>query len=91
MNPLYLVKRPNTVQFNVFNFAKFMPFSFIATQDGQTDFTLPATPVNMMLVAINGATQNGAKTPPDFTVSGTTLTLSDGVDAGDAVYGVIQY
>lgn len=91
MNPVYVVKRPNIVKFNVFNFARFIPFSFIATSDGQTDFVLPVTPAAMMLVAINGTAQNGAKIPPDFVFSGVNLTLSDGVDSGDYVYGVIQY
>ncbi|RTL04643.1 hypothetical protein EKK58_10050 [Candidatus Dependentiae bacterium] len=91
MNPIYIVKRPSTVQFNVFNFARFANFSFIATEDGQEEFTLDVTPTAIMLLAINGTTQNGAKTPPDFTFEGQVITIPGGVDAGDYVYGVVQY
>lgn len=91
IQPVYVVKRPSIVQFNVMNFAQFLPFSLTATQDGQTVFTLPLEPTNGVWLYINGTAQNGAKTPPDFVVSGVNLTLSEGVDSGDKVYGLIQY
>jgi hypothetical protein len=66
----------------------FRDFTFTATQ-GQTVFTLPSTPVDpMILVWINGVGQNMAA--GDYTVSGKTITLSEGVDAGDKIFGVYQ-
>ena len=70
--------------------AQFLPFYFDAIQD-QTVFTLPAIALSVPLCAINGTAQSQAKTPtPDFTVVDNVLTLSEGVDAGDLVFGVIQ-
>lgn len=65
--------------------AVFLPFSFVATA-GQTLFTLTSTPKTVILLAINGATQRAA----DYTVSGRNITLTEAVDEGDKVYGVIQ-
>lgn len=70
-------------------FNDFIPFFFTAKQ-GQSVFTLP----NIALatwVFINGIAQSQAKTPtPDFTINDNILTLSQGVDAGDIVFGMIQ-
>lgn len=69
----------------------FLPYSFIATEDNQTVFTpLPATPLAIITLAITGTLQNELGTIPDFTVSGLTITLSQGVAAGNTVYGIIQ-
>ena len=68
----------------------FLPFYFEATQ-GQTVFMLPAVALSCQLCAINGTAQSQAKTPtPDFTINENILTLSEGVDEGDTVFGVIQ-
>ncbi len=70
--------------------ANFIPFFFIAIQD-QTTFTLPAVALSCQLCAINGTSQSQAKTPtPDFVITENILTLSQGVDEGDTVFGVIQ-
>ncbi len=64
-------------------------YSFTAIQD-QTVFTLP-TPAKtggMQICVINGTQQN--KAGGDFTIVGDELTLSEGVDAGDTVYGLYQ-
>lgn len=64
-------------------------FSFTATQ-GQTVFELPsdAKANGLINVVINGTMQNQAG--GDFTIEGNILTLSEGVDAGDTVYGLYQ-
>lgn len=64
----------------------FVPFYFVATE-GQTVFTLASGPMTngMLLLAINGIVQSQAK--GDFTVSGVTVTLSEGVNAGDIIGG----
>lgn len=70
--------------------AQFLPFFLTATMDGQTVFTLPVLPLSIW-VAINGTEQSQAKTPvADFIVSERTLTLSEGIDNGDTVFGMIQ-
>jgi hypothetical protein len=66
----------------------FKDFTFTATE-GQTVFTLASAPASpMILVWINGVGQNLAA--GDYTIVGTTLTLSSGVNAGDTVFGVYQ-
>lgn len=67
----------------------FKNFTFTATS-GQTIFTLPSSPSvgAFIFVCINGTVQN--RLANDFTVSGSTLTLSIGVDEGDVVYGIYQ-
>ena len=70
-----------------FSMQNFIPFTFTATQ-GQTVFKfLPGTPLAIW-VFITGAGQNQAA--GDFSVNGNVLTLSQGVNAGDTVYGVVQ-
>jgi hypothetical protein len=64
----------------------FLPFLLTAATDGQTVFTLPGTPVAILLLAIQGVVQS--QLAGDFTFSGTTLTLSSGVDAGTLIAGV---
>lgn len=66
---------------------KFTDFTFTATQ-GQKVFTLGTTPLKVISVFINGTAQNGKAS--DYTLSGKILTLSEGVDAGDKVFGVYQ-
>ena len=71
--------------------ANLMPFSFTATEQDQTVFgNLPAYPVNIVTLAITGTLQNPAATMPDFTWDGLVVTLSQGVNVGDTVYGMIQ-
>ena len=69
----------------------FLPFSFSAVQgnlsQGQTVFNLPSPPLAIWLY-ISGTAQNQAN--GDFTVNGTTLTLSGPINSFDTVYGVIQ-
>lgn len=86
MESLAIIKQSPIIKFNVFNFAKFSSFYFEATENEQTVFTLPSTPVSIILLAINGIAQN----ENDFTVVDRTLTLANGVDADDLVYGVMQ-
>lgn len=64
-------------------------FTFTATQ-GQTVFTLPSTPVTdgLFIVSINAGPQD--QEDGDFTVVGTTLTLAEGVDLNDKVYGLYE-
>lgn len=70
--------------------SNFIAFYFLAIQD-QTVFTLPAIALSCQLCAINGTSQSQAKTPtPDFIITDNILTLSEGVDEGDTVFGVIQ-
>lgn len=70
-------------------FNNFIPFFFTATQ-GQTVFNLPSIALATWC-NINGTAQSQSKIPtPDFTVSGNILTLSEGLDAGDIVFGMIQ-
>lgn len=66
----------------------FEAFSFTCTIQGQTVFgPLPIMPQAIWLY-INGIAQN--QTNGDFTLNGATITLSQGVNAGDTIYGVIQ-
>ena len=66
---------------------RFRKFSFTATQ-GQTHFILEALPITMIVVYINGVAQD--EEIGDFTLTNRTIILSDGVDAGDHVFGVYQ-
>ncbi len=69
----------------------FLPFSFTATENGQTVFgDLPTVPVNIVTLAVTGTIQDPAGTVPDYTWSGKVITLSFGVNLGDTVYGMIQ-
>jgi hypothetical protein len=68
---------------------KMQNFSFKATVQGQTVFG-PIVPDDApaAVVGINGTMQNGMT--GDFSVSGGFyITLSEGVDIGDVVYGSI--
>lgn len=65
----------------------FVPFTFTATA-GQTTFEFESIPAKVLVVVINGATQN--EDAGDFTVVGDLLNLSEGVEAGDKVYGIYQ-
>jgi len=66
---------------------RFTPFDFTATS-GQDEFVLDTIPVQVVGLYINGTAQN--EEAGDFTVSGKTITLSDGVDSGDHVFGIYQ-
>lgn len=89
--PITLIQQLEVIQVCAQNpVAQFIPFYFSAVQD-QTVFTLPAVALSCQLCAINGTSQSQAKTPtPDFTITDNILTLSEGVDLGDLVFGVIQ-
>lgn len=66
-----------------------VPFSFQATANNQTVFgPLPVVPNAIACLGIAGALQDQAATPPDFTVNGLYITLSQGVPIGTFVYGV---
>lgn len=70
--------------------SQFIPFFLTATESNQTVFILPMVTLSIW-VAINGTEQSQARIPtPDFTVSENILTLSEGVDIGDVVFGMIQ-
>lgn len=65
---------------------KFNSFALTAVSDGQVTFTMPVTPVSMVLLAIQGVVQspdNG-----DYSFVGNVLTIPSGVDAGDLIAGV---
>lgn len=62
-----------------------VPFAFVATE-GQTEFVLNSTPSQLIFVAINGAVQSVVK--GDYTIDEDTITLDEGVNAGDNVVGV---
>lgn len=64
----------------------FLAFALTADTDGQTDFTLPATPVAILVLAIQGILQS--QLAGDFTIVNDTLTLSEGVDAGTLIAGI---
>lgn len=71
--------------------ASLVPFSFTATEDGQTTFgPWPAIPVNVVTLAITGTLQDPAGTVPDYTWNSGGVTLSQGVNAGNTIYGMIQ-
>lgn len=64
-------------------------FTFTATA-GQTVFTLPSTPFSggLFVMSINGSPQD--KAGGDFTVVTNILTLDQGVDLNDTVYGLYE-
>lgn len=70
-----------------FSMQNFIPFTFTAIQGQKIFSPLPGTPLAIW-VFITGSGQNQAG--GDFTVSGNVLTLSQGVNAGDTVYGLVQ-
>ena len=88
--PIYVVKRPKTIRITgqaVINIVPTVtPFSFTATE-GQSVFTLAATPTLLHYVAINGVIQ---RQNTDYTISGAVITLVEGVDAGTIVFGQYQ-
>jgi len=88
-----VIRQTNIVYVNNFKAGhpvKFMQFSVTASSNGQTQFTLPGTPLldGLIIVWINGSGQNFAA--GDFTVSANILTLNEGIDSGDKVYGFFQ-
>lgn len=95
--PLTVIKRFTTIRVTAQNPQQgkhiMRNFFFVATE-GQTIFTLTSgTPrvSGVFDLYINGAGQSASKTPtPDFIVSGNTITLSEGVSEGDAVYGFYE-
>lgn len=86
---LSVIKRQQTINITaeVPMLVAFKPFTFVATE-GQTIFPLDKAPRRIILLAINGATQN--EEGGDFVLSGSNITLSAGVSAGDNVYGIYQ-
>lgn len=89
--PIQVIQRIQEINVCAQNpIAQFIPFFVTATVNNQTIFTLPAVALSIW-VAINGTEQSQAKTPvADFSVSENILTLSQGVDSGDTVFGMIQ-
>lgn len=91
-----VVKNSNVVKVQTFPLTvqvlvgSIVTFSLTAASDGQTVFTLPsaAKPSGLVMAAINGAVQD--QSAGDFTVSGSTLTLNAGVNAGDKIYGFYE-
>jgi len=84
------INRPQIINVStIVPIANFLSFSFTAISANQTVFTpLPGTPIAVIALYINGTAQN--QVAGDFTVNGTTIILSSGVDIGDKVYGIIQ-
>jgi len=85
------VSVPITINGN-FSVQNMIPFSFPGPGQpplvaGTKVFTLPGTPLSIW-VFITGSAQN--QELGDFTVSGNVLTLSQGVNVGDTVYGLVQ-
>ena len=86
------ILRPNkiveiTVERRMFPI-KFKDFTFTATE-GQTVFTLSTTPVSpMILIWVNGTGQDLAA--GDYSIVGKVITLSEGLNAGDKLFGVYQ-
>jgi hypothetical protein len=73
--------------------SQFQPFSFTATVDNQTTFgPLPQPPLNIITLAITGTLQDPAGTVPDYTLddTGLNIILSQGIAAGNTVYGIYQ-
>lgn len=73
--------------------SQFQPFSFTATVDNQTEFgPLPQVPLAIVTLAITGTLQNPGAVTPDYTLSedGLTITLSEGIPAGNTVFGMYQ-
>lgn len=66
---------------------RFAHFDFTATE-GQTEFTLDTKPVQMVALYINGTPQNIEA--GDYSLSAKVITLSEGVESGDHVFGVYQ-
>ncbi len=65
----------------VLNFAYFF---FIVAIQGQTIFTLDFQPSPLIYVAVNGVIQDNE----DYTLDGYSLTIGEGLDIGDKLYGV---
>jgi len=84
-----VINRPQIVEVEVHgpSAVNFVPFYFVAEQD-QVEFILALTPIAVILLAING--EEKIQADGDFTVSGKNITLSEGVNAGDKVFGVYQ-
>lgn len=71
--------------------SQFLPYSFIATEDGQTVFgPLSSVPIAIITLAITGTLQDPAGNVPDYIVNGFNLILSEGVAIGNTVYGMYQ-
>ena len=69
----------------------FQGYSFTAAVDGQAVFgPLPSSVVTIVTLAITGTMQDPAGNTPDYTRSGLNIILSEGIAAGNTVYGMIQ-
>ena len=67
------------------------PFSFTATINGQTQFTLPVAPSIVICLFIMGTGQD--QIAGDFTINGQTITLGNTapyINAGDLIFGAYQ-
>jgi hypothetical protein len=81
---------PITVQ-GVSYMTSIIPFTFTATSNNQTVFTLPVTPTSMVCLFIMGTGQNilGG----DYSINGNVITLGSNAPKlliGDTVYGAYQ-
>lgn len=89
--PVKIIRTTNTVRVLMARSMKlqFVPFTFTAT-DGQTEFTLPSTPYGdgLFICSINGSPQD--QEGGDFSVATNILTLAEGVDLNDKVYGFYE-
>lgn len=87
-----IIKRPQVIQvkssFPIF--PNFQPFSDVLTENGTTEFTLPAYPLlsGMMIVNIDGVMQDPLN--GDFTVNGNTLIINASLVIGQKVAGFFQ-
>lgn len=73
--------------------SQFQPYSFIATEDGQTIFgPLPQVPLAIITLAITGTLQDPGANVPDYSLdnTGLNIVLNEGVPAGNTVYGIYQ-
>lgn len=84
-----VINRPQIIEVEVHgpSAVNFVPFYFVAEQD-QVEFTLALTPIALILLAING--EEKIQADGDFTVSKNKITLSEGINEGDRVFGVYQ-
>lgn len=84
--PMKILQRISTIHVGavVPAFPTFIPFYAKATQ-GQTIFPMVSIPTAVLWISINGASQ---RITGDFTLSGSNIVLTKGVDADDEVFGV---
>lgn len=81
------------------NMTTILPFNAIATENGQTVFTIlgptgnPIVFRNIICLFVMGTGQDPLNTPPDYTVIGSQVTLGTGapiLEIGNVIYGAGQ-